>query len=609
VFAPEAIDIGSRHVQVGGEWVSTLVITGYPREVHPGWLQPLLSHPGRIDVSVHIQPVDPVAAADKLKKQLARLESGRTSAAEHGRLADPLVEAATEDAHDLAARLARGEGRLFRLGLHIAVHASTEQHLATEVAAVRALAASLLLDAKPTTFRSLQGWTTTLPLGLDLIGMNRIIDTAALAASFPFASPDLPPPDPTSVGAPAGVLIGYNLGSQGLVFWDRFALPNYNAVILGRSGAGKSFLVKLETLRSLYRGVEVAIIDPEDEYRRLAQAVGGTHIALGVEGVRINPLDLPIHTGPDGRRSAPSDAVRQRSLFLHTLLSVLFDEPISAAERPVLDQAVTATYRRAGITDDPRTWTRPAPLLRDLREVLTAGGSELAAGLATRLHPFVDGSFATVFDGATTTLPDGHLLVFSLRGLAEELRSMGTLLALDVLWRRVANPVSRRPRLVVVDEAWLIMQRRVGAEYLWRMAKAFRKHWGGLTVASQDIADLLASDLGKAIVTNSATQVLLHQAPQAIDEIVRTFALSEGERQYLLAAEQGQGLISDGTQRAAFHALASRLEYQLITTDPAELAALDEDHDESSYTLLASATDEAQDIDLDPYDHVDTQQL
>ncbi len=572
-FTPDALAIGARHLEVGGEHVASFAITGFPREVGAGWLQPLLTYPGRVDVALHIEPIDPVTAANRLKRQLAKLESGRRYADEKGRLLDPQVEAATEDAYDLSARIARGEGKLFRLGLYLTVHAPSRQELADEVAAVRSLAASLLLDAKSTTYRSLQGWVTCLPMGLDLVKLRRTFDTGALSAAFPFTSPDLPPADPASLAAPSGVLYGYNVGSQGLVHWDRFALDNHNAVILGRSGAGKSYLVKLELLRSLYRGIENHVIDPEDEYTRLAAAVGGTCVRLGAEGVRLNPFDLPIHTRPDGHRTAPKDALVRRSLFLHTVIAVLLDSPLAPTERAALDRAITATYHHAGITADPRTWTRPAPLLADLATTLEKSADRTAKDLAARLHPFIQGAFRGLFAGPTTTRPEGHLVVFSLRDLPDELKPIGTLLTLDAVWRRVSNPALRKPRLVTVDEAWLLMKQPTGADFLFRMAKAGRKHWAGLTVATQDTADVLGTDLGKAIVSNAATQILLRQAPQAIDDITRTFNLSDGERQFLLSADRGQGLLSTGTERVAFQSIASPTEHYLVTTDPAELAA------------------------------------
>lgn len=577
VFTPDAVEIADRHLKVGGEWIASFAVLGYPREVHAGWLHPLLSHPARLDVSLHVQPIDPTIAAAKLKKQLAKLESTRNHTADHGRLNDPHVDAATEDAYDLASRLARGEGRLFRLGLYITVHAASEADLVEDVSAVRALCASLLLDCKPTTYRALQGWVTSLPMALDRIGMTRTFDTQALAAGFPFTSPDLPPEDQASFAAADGVLYGYNLGSQGLVHWNRFARDNYHSVILGRSGAGKSYLVQLESLRSLYLGVEIAIIDPEDEYARTAHAVGGTYIPLGAPDTHINPLDLPIYVRPDGRRAAPADALNHRSVFLHTLLSTLFGQALSADERAVTDQAITTAYRNAGITDDTRTWTRRAPLLTDLRDCLARHG-EIGMSLAQRLRPYTDGAFKGLFDGPTTTALGGHMLVLSLRQLADELKPVGTLLALDAIWRTVTNPAARRPRLIVVDEAWLLMRQPSGAEFLWRLAKSGRKHWVGLTIATQDVGDVLSTDLGKAIISNAATQILLRQAPQAIDDIVRAFALSEGERGFLLTANQGSGLLCAGHQRVAFAAVASDTEHALITTHPAELADIPDEH-------------------------------
>jgi type IV secretory pathway VirB4 component len=589
-FTPDALSVGARHLEVGGEFVASFAIVGYPREVHPGWLQPLLTYPGRVDVSLHVEPIDPVTAASRLKRQLAKLESGRRHTSEKGRLVDPAVEAATEDAYDLSARVACGEGKLYRFGLYLTVHATSQEALADEVAAIRALAASLLLDAKPTTYRSLQGWVTTLPMGLDLVGMRRTFDTSALSAAFPFTSPDLPPPDPTSVGVPSGVLYGFNIGSQGLVHHDRFALDNHNSVILGRSGSGKSYLVKLELLRSLYRGIEVHVIDPEDEYARLAAAVGGTYVHLGSDGVRLNPLDLPIHTRPDGRRTAPRDALVRRSLFLHTVMAVLLGAELTAPERVALDRAITATYNQSGITADPRTWTRPAPLLADLAAALAAAADPTAVELAARLHPYTDGAFSTLFAGPTTTRPEGHLVVFSLRDLADELKPIATLLTLDAVWRQVSNPAIRKPRLVVVDEAWLLMQQPAGAEFLFRMAKASRKHWAGITVATQDTGDVLGSIAGKAVVANAATQILLRQASQAIDEVSRAFDLSVGERQFLLSTDRGQGLLSTGNHRVAYQSIASPTEHFLVTSNPAELAAFSEDAPEiqESYVDLES---------------------
>jgi len=542
---------------------------GYPREVGAGWLEPLLTYPGRLDVSLHVEPVPPLVAAQRLRRQLARLESASRADAQRGRLADFAAEAAADDAAELAASLARGHGRLFRVGLYLTVHADDHEGLEAEVQRVRALAASLLLDAQPTTFRALQGWTTTLPLGKDTVRIRRAFDTAALAAAFPFTSPDLQP----QVGD-TPVLYGLNAYSSGVVVWDRFAQDNYNSVTIARSGAGKSYFTKLETLRLLYQGVHVAVIDPEDEYRRLAGAVGGTHIALGAPGTCFNPFDLPEGQG--------EDTLIRRALFLQTLVCAMLGEPLAPAARAVLDRAVLAAYHARGITSDPRTWKRRAPVLADLATELDRAGKDgtaEAADLSARLAPYVTGSYRGLFAGPTTTRPQGHLVIFSLRDLPEETRTVGMLLALDAIWRQVANPEDRRRRLVVVDEAWMLMRENEGARFLYRLAKSARKHWAGLAVVTQDAADLLGSDLGRAVIANSATQILLRQAPQAIDQIAAAFDLTDGEKAFLLTADRGQGLLcgsATGSDRAAFSAIASGHEHRLTTTDPGELAALDD---------------------------------
>ncbi|MEU4651650.1 PrgI family mobile element protein [Nocardia fluminea] len=589
-FAPQSLTIGTRHLEIGSDWTATLAVTGYPREVTAGWLAPLLSHPGRVEVAVHIEPVDPATAATRLRRQQARLESSRMQDLGRGRLTDPQIDVAVEDAADLSARVARAEARLFRVGVYLTVHAESEAQLADEVAAVRALAASLLVDTCTLSYRAAQAWATTLPLGLDLIGVQRTFDTTALAAAFPFDSPQLPAADPAQAARPQGVLYGRDAAS-GLLFVDRFGpeAHNYNLVVLGRSGAGKSYLVKTEILRALYRGIEQVVIDPEDEYRRLCESAGGANIRLGAPGVRLNPFDLEVHTRADGRRSAPADTVLRRKLFLHTLIQVLLGDQ-TAAQRSALDVALAATYAAAGITDDPATWTRPAPTLSGLRDQLDRLGSPAATELAAGLHPYVgEGAYAGLIDGPTTTEPEGGLIVFSLRELPEELKTIGTLLVLDATWRRVSNPGQRRPRMITVDEAWLLMRQPAGAQFLFRAAKSFRKHWAGLTVATQDVADVCSSELGRAIVSNAATQILLRQAPQAIDEVATAFHLSDGEQQFLLSAARGSGLLAvGGTDRAVFGSLASHTENALITTDPGELTVTS-DADDTDIEIGAAA--------------------
>jgi type IV secretory pathway VirB4 component len=435
---------------------------------------------------------------------------------------------------------------------------------------VRARAAATLLDLVPVTWRHHHGWTTTLPLGVDSLRMRRVLDTDALAASFPLAASDLPGPLPGEAPPTGGVLYGVNTASQGVVWWDRWSLDNHNSVVLARSGAGKSFFVKLEVLRSLYAGVRVAVVDPEDEYTRLAAHVGGTVVQLGAPGVRLNPLDLPASRRPD--------TLTRRGLFLHTLVAVMLGgdqtsgQPLSPQEKAALDRAIIAAYTSVGITSDPSTWTRPAPLLADLASTLDTDPDPAAAGLAARLSPWTTGNFSHLLNGPTTTAPTGHLVVWSLRQLPDELRGVGILLALDAIWHDVDTPTPTRAgwrtprRLVVVDEAWLLMRTGEGARFLHRMAKASRKRNAGITVVTQDAADVLGTDLGMAVVSNAATQVLLRQAPQAIDTVADAFGLTAGEARLLLSAGQGEALLVAGSSRVAFRVVASTTEQILAQT-------------------------------------------
>jgi type IV secretory pathway VirB4 component len=557
LLGPDSVEVFPRRVRVGETWCETVVVTGYPRQVKPGWLQPLLSYPGAADVALHVEPFPGQLAADRLRRQLGRLESTRRIDQQHSKLPDPVLEAAVEDTSDLAGRLARGEDRLFRVGLHLTVRADSEDTLDKEIGAVRALASSMLLDARPVTFRALEGFVSTLPLGLDTLGLNRTFDTTALATTFPFAS--------TEIEMTGGILLGRNATSGSLIFSDRFALDNHNQVIFAHSGAGKSYLAKLMVLRSLFQGIEVMVVDPDNEYERLATAVGGAVVDLGPNQEAINPLDLS--------RATKEDALTEGALFCHTLCSTLL-KGTTAEERAALDRAILAAYEARGITSDPQTHARPAPVLGDVLDLL--GQSPLERSLAVRLRPFVAGSHRGLFDRPTTIRPAGHLVVFSLRDVPEdppEIRAAAVLTALDAIWRQVRSG-ERKPRIVVVDEAWMLLGEDSAARFLGRLAKSARKYWCGLTTVTQDMEDVLSSDLAQAVLTNSATQVLLGQSSQAIPALAQAFSLSEGEQSYLQTCDQGHGLFCSGTERAALHVVASPEEHRLVTSKPAELAAM-----------------------------------
>ncbi len=589
-WLPSQVQVAPRAVCVEGRWAATLVVTGWPREVSGGWLEPLISYPAPVAVSLHLDTVDPAVADRQLRRQLARLESVRHTDSVKGRLVDPHTTAAAADAFELSERLARAETRLHRIGLAITVHAESPDELSAHLAALRTLASSMLLQLRPTTFRALAGWTSTLPIGIDSLGHRRAVDTEAAATCFPFHSPDLPT-DPwarheTGPGGrrATGVLLGHNAATHNLVITDRFASEahNYNQCVLAASGAGKSFAVKLATLRGLYHGIAATVIDPHDEYAALAATVGGAHIRLGAPGVHVNPLDLPGHTGrAPHETSSPeaggpgwrdADLLGRRALFCHTLLGVMLGE-LTPAESALLDVGIHTAYTRARITSDPLTWTRPAPLLADLATALADTGDPVGVGLAHRMGPFTTGSFSELFSAPTSHPPAEHFTVFSLAALPDQLAGVGTLLALDATWRTItAQHPPTRPRVVVVDEAWLLLAHPAGAGFLVRLAKAARKHWTGLTLVTQDAGDVLATETGRAVLGNCASALLLRTATQAAPRIAEAFGLSDGEREWLTTAERGTGLLISGAHRVAVHMHASDAETAVITTHPEFLA-------------------------------------
>ena len=573
VPGPPDVEVAARHLRIGDDYAATLAVTGYPAEVAPGWLEPLLSYPGRLDVALHIDPVPPAAAADRLRRQRARLESGRRAGADRGQLDDPDTEAAAGDARDLAYRLARGEGKLFRLGLYLTVHAASEDDLAEEVAAVRAVASSLLLVTAPATFRSLQGWVTTLPAGTDALKLTRTMDTAALAAAFPFTSPDLPR-DPADPDPLPGILYGANTAGPGLVAWDRWAqrqpqLRHPRRLRRGEvlPGQARGPAQRLPGHRVLDHRPRRRIRPPRRRDRRRVPAPRrrrrpaqplrppGAHARCPAARGRADPpgpVRAHRHRGAARRAARPGGAGRAG--------------PGHHGRLPPRRDHLRSPHLGAARPPARRTWPPPcAPTPPRRRCCWRTGWCRSPRAPTPGCSP-----------GRPPPAPPGTWSCSPSATSPTNCKAVATLLALDTVWRQVSDPAARRRRLVVVDEAWLLMRNPEGAKFLFRMAKAARKHWAGLAVVTQDAEDVLGSDLGRAVIANAATQVLLRQAPQAIDLAADAFRLSAGEKALLLSAGRGEGLLACGpSARVSFQALASPAEHLLCTSDPAELAALE----------------------------------
>jgi len=565
---PEALErVGSDWLRVGGALCVTLKVASWPREVSPGWLTPLLKLGVAVDLALHVEPEAPEAAVAHLRRQFTRMRTTQISAEDGGDLPDPRVEASADDAQRMHAAIGRDVTRSAQVGLYLTVWADTPEALQTAAARVRARASSMLLELRPTSFRPKSGWLSTQPLCLDLLGGRRRFDTAPLAATLPMSTGEVR-------SDPGGSFAGLNLSTGTPVFVDRFALdahrPNFNKLSVAGSGRGKSFESKHEAISLLLEGVDVLIVDPENEYLRLADALGGTVLRLGVDGARVNPLELA--------EAGQSSAVTEQALFVGSLVATLTG-PLSATGRAQLDTAILATYRAAGISADPATHDRTPPVLADLLGCLESAG---AGDLATRLGPWVSGAYRGLFSGQTTVAAEGRLVVYALGDLPEEeeaLMAAGILLAAQGIWRAVARGPRRR-RVVILDEAWKITGASQAAgvvlqRLVRRLAKGARKYLAGINAVTQDLEEFLETPLGRTVLNNSAIRWLPGQEAQALPLIAKTFGLTEADTRFLTTAARGHGLLVFGRQRVRLGVVATPGEHRLCTSDPEELAVLE----------------------------------
>lgn len=555
VIAPESIDVDFTYLKIGNTYLRTLFVAGYPRFVNANWLSPLVNFDHSLNISMFIYPVEGKSILDDLHRKITEMEAEIQSDIKQGKIPDVNTEIKLEDAKSLQQELAKGAERFFQFGLYVTIPADSLEELETITKQVQSTLGSLLIIAKVASLQMEDGLKTTLPTGNDKLVITRNMDTTSLATTFPFTSSDLT--------ANEGILYGINEHNESLVIFDRFSMENANACVFAKSGAGKSYLVKLETLRSLMFGTEVIVIDPENEYQALASAVGGEYITFSFNSqAKINPFDLANITEKD------ENQLGQKIISLHGLLKVMMGT-MNPTEEALLDRALVATYKAKGITPDPITQRYEPPLLEDLYKTLIGMETAEAIGLASRLEKYVKGSFRGIFDQRTNITLQNQFTVFSIKELQDELRPIAMFIVLDYIWSRIRTDLKQR--LLVVDEAWYLMKNPDTANFMYAIAKRARKYYLGLTTITQDVGDFLGTDHGKAIVTNSSIQILMKQSPAAIDEVAKVFYLSQGERHLLLAADIGEGLFFAGQNHVAVRVVASPEEHNLITTKPQEL--------------------------------------
>ena len=554
IVAPEKIEIDFDYIKIDNVYFRTLFVAGYPRFVSPGWLEPVINFDSSLDISFYIYPVEGKSVLDSLRRKIAEMEAEIATDLERGKIVDPSTQAKLEDARSLQEQLVKGSESFFEFSFYITIPANSLEELNQLSRQVVSTLGSLLIVGKHATLDQEAGFLSSAPFGMDRLAITRNMDTTSLATTFPLTSAEL--------SSDRGVLYGTNSENESFIIFDRFSLENGNFVVFGTSGGGKSFFVKLEALRSLMLGTEIIIIDPESEYQALAAAVGGEFISFSFNSPsKINPFDLS-QVYEEGENQ-----LGLKILSLHSLFKVIMGV-ITPSQEALLDRAIVATYRAKGITQDPQTQKKEPPLMEDLYKILIGMETAEAMDLAARIEKFVKGSFVGIFDKQTNIDIKNPFTVFSVKDLQDTLRPIAMFIILDFIWTRVKKDLKKR--LLIVDEAWHMMRYPDSAQFLWSVVKRARKYYLGLTTITQDVEDFLAQDIGKAIVTNSALQLLLKQSPAAIDKISEVFYLSQGERQLLLAANIGEGIFFAGPHHAPIRVVASEEEHTLITTKPQE---------------------------------------
>ncbi|MCX7955492.1 MAG: ATP-binding protein [Patescibacteria group bacterium] len=547
IIAPSYIEVDFNHLKIDDKFYRTLYIVGYPRYVSVNWLYSLITFDHPLYISMYIYPTESKNVLEDLKKKIAEMEATIENDIKAGKVVDPSVQVALDDALALQAELAKGAERFFQFGLYITIPADNLEQLNQLTKEVDSVLSSLLIIARQATLEMEEGFKSTLPIFYDKLGVWRNMDTTSLATTFPFAT--------ASLTRNEGILYGVNEHDGSLIIFDRFTLENANSVVLGKSGGGKSFFVKLETLRLLMMGTEVIIIDPENEYEKLARSMGGEFIVFSTSSqYKINPFDLEkIDAGPD--------ELSNKILDLHSLMRVIMGE-LTPSQDALLDRALVATYKAKGINQDLETFKNEMPLLEDLYKILIGMETPEAKELADRLEKFVSGSAAGIFNHQSNFDIKNQLTVFGIRDLEENLRPVAMYIILDYIWNRIRRDPKKR--ILVVDEAWYLIKQKDSGAYLYSFAKRARKYKMGLTTITQDVEDFLSTDEGKAIITNSSLQIILKQSTAAVEKIAEVFFLTGGEKHFLLQSGVGEGLFFAGHSHVGFQVIASEDEKKII---------------------------------------------
>ncbi|HEX7586144.1 MAG TPA: DUF87 domain-containing protein [Patescibacteria group bacterium] len=562
LIAPSAVKITPRYIRVGETLAQTIFVMTYPRYLHSNWFSPIINIDMPLDISMFIHPIDTYSVLKNLKKSATQVQSQIHIEQEKGMIRDPAMETAMQDIDDLRDKLQQGTEKFFRYGLYMTVYGQDEKELDKLVKSITAILEAQLIYAKPAVFKTEQGFNSSLPLANDDLDIGTSMNSSPLSTTFPFVS--------STLSSDEGILYGINRHNNSLIIFDRFKMENGNMIVFAKSGAGKSYTVKLEVLRHMMIGTDVIIIDPENEYKHLCETVGGTFIKISLNSNNhLNPFDLPAVGEDESAEDVMRNAIAELLGLLHLMLGGITPE-----EDSILDRAIHETYAIRDISPNTNFGAlskESFPTMTDLYQVLR--NMEGGENLGVRLEKYTEGIFSGFLNNPTNIRIDSSMVVFNIRDMEEELRPIAMYIVLHFVWNEMR--VNFKKRIILVDEAWIMMRSDDAASFLFGIAKRCRKYFTGLTTITQDVNDFLSSRYGKPIVTNSSIQLLLKQSPSAIDSIAETFYLTDQEKFLLLESNVGEGIFFAGTKHVAIKVIASYSEDQIITTDPAQLLEIE----------------------------------
>ena len=557
IIAPSSIEVAPNYLKIGEKFAKTYFIFSFPRYLSTAWSSPAINLAVPMDISIHLHPLDTGPILKKLRKKLTQIQAEIAEREEKGLVREPSLEVALHDIERLRDRLQTALEKMFRFGFYITVYGETLSEIEEAENVLRSIFDARLIYIKAANFQQKEGFLSTAPYGLDLLTVHTTMNTEPLSSVFPFVSFDL--------SANEGILYGINRHNNSLILFDRFSLQNANMTVFGTAGSGKSYAVKLEILRNLMTGVDIIVIDPENEYKFLSDAVGGSYISLSLSApYHINPFDLPTPREDE----KPEDVLRANIINLVGLLRIMLGG-LTPEEDALIDSALTQTYAAKDITpdSDPKTWKENIPLLSDLQEVLS--GMEGTESLVRRLEKFTSGTYANFFNQPTNVSLDNRFVVFGVRDMEEALRPMAMYIIMRYIWNIIRGELKKR--ILVIDEAWWIMKHEDGASFLFGLVKRCRKYWLGVTTITQDVGDFLKSHYGQPIINNSALTLLMKTAPAAIPVVKKAFALTDQEADFLVEAPIGEGLLFAGRKHVIVKIQASYVEDQIITTSPEQV--------------------------------------